>query len=328
MVINVIRRNEKPAGGAAVQAYGWIRGLLASGHEVIVLTDLSSNAELKEQCQDLQIIGLYNQKKGIRWLRWIYYRFPFLYKSIKKVNPDYLYLSVPGWTSFLFGLICKRLKIQMIQRISNDFMVDDRIIKNQSRIYAYFMHKGIHLADYILCQNDYQLQQITTKHSGSKVFKISNPIYQVDTSEPKNPDQRHYIAWLGLFQYQKNLKLLFEIARALPSIEFQVAGKEDPKCDFETLHYLARIAALPNVKMVGFLSRQQVFLFLSNAKYLLNTSHYEGFTNTFLEAMSAGTPIISSSNVNPDKIIPTFKLGFIYETVQELVDKIKTVSIR
>jgi glycosyltransferase involved in cell wall biosynthesis len=218
------------------------------------------------------------------------------------------------------------LNIQLIQRISNDFMVDERALKNLSRIHVYFMHRGVHLADYILCQNDYQLKQITAKHPGKRVFKISNPIYQVDTSEPTNPDQRDYIAWLGLFQYQKNLKLLFEIARALPGIEFRVAGKEDPKCDAETLRYLARIAALPNVKMAGFLDRQQVFLFLSNAKYLLNTSHYEGFTNTFLEAMSAGIPIISSTKVNPDNIISSFKLGFIYDSVPELITKINSIS--
>lgn len=41
MIINILAKDERPSGGAAVQAYGWIRGLLDAGEEINVLTDVS-----------------------------------------------------------------------------------------------------------------------------------------------------------------------------------------------------------------------------------------------------------------------------------------------
>jgi len=327
MLINILSEPEKPSGGAAVQTYGWIRGLLALNQEVFALTNFNGKELIKKQCQDINLVPLYDTKKGIRLVRWIYYRIPYIYRKLKEIKPDYLYLSVPDWTSYLIAIMCRLLKIKFIQRISNDFIVDARMLQKRSRLHIFLMHKGLRMSDCIFCQNDYQVSCILKKHPNNTVFKLSNPIYDVHTGDSPGRESRNYIAWLGVFQYQKNLKLLFEIARALPHKQFHVAGKEDPKCDIETIWYLARIAALPNVTMVGFLKREDVFPFLSGAEYLLNTSHYEGFSNTFLEAMSAGTPILSSSNVNPDNIIPKFNLGIIYETVETLVAKIQSVSI-
>ena len=98
-------------------------------------------------------------------------------------------------------------------------------------------------------------------------------------------------------------------------------AEEKEKCDEETRTFLEKLRQLPNVKFVGFLHRSQILPFLSKAKFLLNTSHYEGFSNTFLEAMSVGTPIITSSKVNPDSIISKFQLGIVYTNPADLMDQ-------
>jgi glycosyltransferase involved in cell wall biosynthesis len=317
-IINILIQQELPSGGAAVQALSWIRGLAEKGHEVYVLTDSPRHKPLKEEFSDLRLLPLYDPEKGIRWLRWAYYRLPYIFKQIKQVQPDYLYQGVPGWSSFLVGLVCYWLKVRYVLRISNDFLVDDRFYKSYSRAQRFFQRWGFRLAYAILCQNEYQFGIIKKEYPNKKVLKIANPIFLASPTGPPATQDRSYIAWLGLFQYQKNLKLLYEIAISLPEEQFVVAGKALKSIDEETHLSLEKLKSLPNVKFAGFLHRQQVRPFLAKARFLLNTSHYEGFSNTFLEAMSVGTPIISSHKVNPDAILTQYQLGIVYQDPVDL----------
>ena len=138
-LINVLLQEDKASGGAAVQAYGWIRGLIDNGHDVCIFTSAKGNDQLKEDCRELTILPLYDEKKGIRWLRWIYYRLPYIYKRIKQTRPDYIYQGVPAWQSFLVGIICIPLKVKYVLRISNDYLLDDRIYKKHSIAFRYFL---------------------------------------------------------------------------------------------------------------------------------------------------------------------------------------------
>ncbi|GAB3662485.1 hypothetical protein GCM10028791_37550 [Echinicola sediminis] len=326
-IINILLKEEKPSGGAAVQSYGWTRGLSENGHDVYIMTNLDIKGQLKEEAYELNLIPFFEESKGIRWLRWLYYRLPFMYRKIKVTRPDYVYQSVPGWTCLLVGMICKKLNIKYILRISNDFFLDDRFHHFNSKAHAYFMKKGIQLTDYILCQNDYQYSMIQKKFPEKSIFKISNPIlFQSNGTKPYALEERKYIAWLGIFQYQKNLKLLYEIASKLPDEEFWVAGKESSTLDDNTRLYLKKLKVLPNVTFKGFISRKEVPTFLKNAKYLLNTSHYEGFSNTFLEAMTVGTPILTTEKVNPDGIIDSNQLGIVYRNSLHLAKTLKGIG--
>jgi glycosyltransferase involved in cell wall biosynthesis len=325
-IINVLLQEEKPSGGAAVQAYGWIRGLKEIEQEVCVLTSKYKDGILKEECSSLCIIPLYDKNKGIRWLRWVYYRLPFLYKKIRSARPDYLYQGVPGWTSFFIGSMCQVLRIKYIVRISNDYLLDERLYHNYSRAHGFFQGLGFKLSYCILCQNEYQLSIIKKRFPNNRSTKILNPVLFKTVETPASLADRHYIAWIGLYQYQKNLKLLYEIASAIKEEVFFIAGKESSKCDEETALYLEKLSKLPNVHFTGFLTRDQILPFLSKAKFLLNTSHYEGFSNTFLEAMSAGTPIVTGEKVNPDLIISKYKLGLVYRNVPDLREQLSSVT--
>jgi glycosyltransferase involved in cell wall biosynthesis len=327
-LINLLLEEEKPSGGSAVQALGWIQGLSEKGQEVFVMTDTAASGVIKPACRHIRLVPLFDQKKGIRWIRWVYYRLPHIYRQIRHIKPDYLYQGIPGWTSFLLGLICHQLHIKYVLRISNDFLVDERFYRNYSRTHRFFQNLGFKLSDAILCQNEYQLSCIQQAYPGKEAYKISNPVYLSPAALADSSQPKAYIAWLGLFQYQKNLPLLYEIARLLPGETFLVAGKELAKADAQTHEYLGKLRQLPNVAFAGFLQRDQVLPFLAGAKYLLNTSHYEGFSNTFLEAMSVGTPILSSEKVNPDGILSQNRLGIVYRDAADLQSQLSGLSAR
>jgi glycosyltransferase involved in cell wall biosynthesis len=325
-IINLMIENEKPCGGAAVQSYGWIKGLLDEGQEVVIMTDTSAKEKLKEECKDIRLVPFYDRDKGIRWLRWLYYRIPYTYKQIKAVKPDYLYVSIPAWPSFMLGLMCRMLKIKFIQRISNDNVIKSQYLKTSSFATKFLLNQGFRLSHHILCQNNYQLHGIKTRFPDKSSIKISNPLYLKNPELNEDHLSEGYIAWLGVYRIQKNLKRLYEIAIQLKNEQFVVAGKEGANYDHETREYIEKLKQLPNVKFTGYLSRTQVLPYLAKAKFLLNTSHYEGFSNTFLESLSVGTPIITGAHVNPDSIISNNNLGIIYKDVPDLCKQFALIT--
>ncbi|MCS3802211.1 glycosyltransferase family 4 protein [Niastella sp. OAS944] len=317
-IINLMIENEKPCGGAAVQSYGWIKGLLAEGQEVVIMTDTSTKEKLKEECKNIKLVPFFDRKKGIRWLRWLYYRIPDTYKKIKAVKPDYLYVSIASWSNFLVVLMCRMLNIKFIQRISNDNVINMGYVKNSSAVGRFFLFQGLKLSHHILCQNNYQLHGIKKRFPNKSVIKLSNPLYLKDAALSDDHEPGNYIAWLGVYRMEKGLKRLFEIASLMTQEQFVIAGKEGANYDSETKEYVEKLKQLPNVKFCGYLSRTEVLPYLAKARFLLNTSMYEGFSNTFLESLAVGTPIITASHINPDSIISNHNLGIIYNDVPDL----------
>lgn len=58
------------------------------------------------------------------------------------------------------------------------------------------------------------------------MIKLGNPFFNPPIDRINGYSDRSYIAWVGLFQYQKNLKLLFELALHIKTENFKIAGVE------------------------------------------------------------------------------------------------------
>lgn len=323
-IVGLLSGEEKATGGAAVQSYAWLNGLAATGNEVCVAKHEDQIGSVRPEFEHIALVTIYNRRKGLRWIRWIFYRFPNIYGALKKANPNYLYESIPSWESFFTGIICKLLGIKYIIRLSSDNLLDKRYLTRNSRFNQWLMRKGIGISDCVLCQNDYQLNLMKKMYPNTASIKIYNPII-LQNQLLENTYSRSYIAWVANFRYLKNLKLLYEIALLLEDERFEIAGvyiNKHPEVD----EYLAKLESLKNVKFKGHVKRRDILKFLSNAKFLLNTSHYEGFSNTYLEAMSVGTPVLTTSNANPDEIINKYKLGIVYQNSNDLKFQLNSLS--
>jgi glycosyltransferase involved in cell wall biosynthesis len=299
-----------PVGGSCVRMYAFSKGLIELGHKVGILTWKGANAFVNSKTE-LELIETYSLDRGIRKLRWIYMNFPKLFFKTISFNPDVLICKSPANTLGIMAIISFLLRIKLVFMITNDIIADNRYIKKQNIINQLLHSFGLLFSQAIFCQNQYQYKLIKKKFPKKIVFKITNPYYNDSDFEISvSSSKRKYVAWLGIFQYQKNLPALLRIARKNPNLTFHIAGSEGSNIDKSSKNAIKKLEECDNVKFVGYIKRNQISPFLSKAYALLNTSHYEGFSNTFLEAFAVGKPVVSLG-VNPDNILTKYNLGYV-----------------
>ena len=111
---------------------------------------------------------------------------------------------------------------------------------------------------------------------------------------------------VGRIAPEKNIGMFIEVARKLPDYRFVVVGPGDSRDPYVSeVRESAREA--PNVEFFGPADRQQLATLYRTSTALCCTSHYEGFPNTFIEAWSAGLPVVST--IDPDGLLARQGLG-------------------
>ncbi len=320
----LLKDTNYPVGGWAIQLNAWIHGLLANGHQVGVLTWKGANDFVNKKL-DFDLIETYDPDRGIKIVKYFYNYIPSLYRKAVRYKPDVITQACAGLNTGIMAFIAGRLNIPFIYRCTSNIASHtcniDRLLKYELRAYRY----GLTKTDVILCQNKYQYERFKKQFPEKTLHILHNPFVRDSDIEISPYENRKHIAWLGVFKREKNLPLLYEIVKKCPDITFKIAGMSANRMDSDTEVALARLKKLSNVEFAGYLPRKQVPRFLSKAVALLNTSHYEGFSNTFLEAFSVGTPVIAPEKVDPDYIIAENKLGISVRNNSDFPELIKNL---
>lgn len=310
-----------PAGGAATQTLNWYKSLKKVGVEVKLY---GAHPNPSYFANDEDIIIAYNPTFGIRKLRYFYYKLPKLILNTLKLKSTHIYFSVPGvLIGFLIFLLSKTSKKTII-RVSSDVQVEAQYTKDFNRFQKTMWQFCFKHSDYIFVQNTYQLNRFQKLYP-NKVYKLRNPYGGSINEKPLPYESRSYIAWIGNIREAKNIPLLIEIAKKLPKVEFVIAGKVLNKAS-KLLEEFNLLVELENVRYLGFLNTAQIAEVLAQSYFLLNTSHFEGFSNTYLEAFAAGTPVLSPKQNDPDDIIQNNKMGYIYNDAEGLQKFIKNLE--
>jgi glycosyltransferase involved in cell wall biosynthesis len=108
-------------------------------------------------------------------------------------------------------------------------------------------------------------------------------------------EPRHVVA-VGRVTAQKNYGQLIEAARLLRDRDVRVTiiGGADLSGEAANLQAVVREAAIANVTFAGAMERACVLERLATASLLVNCSLHEGMSNSILEAIQHGTPILLS----------------------------------
>jgi glycosyltransferase involved in cell wall biosynthesis len=323
---HLLAKDEFPVGGSGVQLGQWLGGLCDIGASAGVLTWRGANAHVGRTLP-YELIETYDPRVGIRVLKYFYSYIPSVLAAARTFQPDAIVQSCASVHTGILAYVARRLGVPFVYRVASDIDVDHRIATALNGYERIAYRQGLQSSTLVICQNMYQAEQLKRKFPDKAQLLIQNCIgIQGDAAPPRMHREREYIAWLGIFRREKNLPLLARLAEALPAVSFRVAGIPQPDVDEKTLVALDKLRQLHNVHFTGYLHQADVPGFLGHATALLCTSDFEGFSNTFLEAFAAGTPVLTRKDVDPDLIVERNGLGCVADSERALADGIRRIS--
>ena len=136
--------------------------------------------------------------------------------------------------------------------------------------------------------------------------------------DDEKKDDKFRVYTVGRVEFQKNPELFNEIAEMLPSIEFVWIGQGE----------LEKKLTSPNIKVTGWMSREEVFKSANQCDVFILPSRWEGLPLALLEAMYMKKACIVSDVVGNRDIVHNGVTGYICETAEDFAEVIKQLEIR
>ncbi len=121
---------------------------------------------------------------------------------------------------------------------------------------------------------------------------------------------------LGRICYQKNPELFNQIAEQLPDINFLWIGDGE----------LRDVLTSKNIKVTGWVNREEALKYSENADIFLLTSLWEGLPISLLEAMYMKKICIVTNVIGNRDVIKTGENGFVCDKLEDFVEVIKRVQ--
>lgn len=293
---------ESFGGGAAVQLY-----LLSNAFtrcrdlDINIITgNYKCNKRKIEVLNGLKLYKVLPLKKTpLNIIKYIF----ILFFNLFRINPDIVIQRTADVPTGLCAFYCKLAKKKFIYSIANEPDVNGTAEKGfLGKIYKY----GIDNAYYIIAQNNHQITQLK-KHKKREIsnIKVISSGYEITEIDEKN---KNHILWVSRCRPWKRPELFLKLARVFPKENFVIICSKTS--DEEYWRKIRKSALkISNVKFLDFIPFHQINRYFREAKIFINTSVFEGFPNTFIQALKNETPIISL-NVNPDKFLTRKKIGF------------------
>ncbi len=284
-------------GGAELQLSIIAKQLSKIGYDVDILTASYNNHET-EIIEKIKIIKLGNLSPKI--LNQIKFISKFIYELLISESNVFIQRSA-GVETGIIAIISRILNKKFIYMSASTIDVDGKY-KKLHPIRGIFYNLGISLANTIVVQNNEQKKLLKKTYKKSAVI-IKNSY--VIKKQPRT--KKSYILWVGSSQKLKQPQIFLDIASNFPDEKFVMIMPNNDHQLWEKINGQSKF--LTNLKIISQVPFLEIQNYFNKAKLLINTSSYEGFPNTFIEAGLAKIPIVSLT-VNPDNYLNRYICGY------------------
>jgi len=317
LAIIVANYFEQCSGGAELQAYYLAKTAKERGWEVYHI--FISNGQPYQNSLNIHLLPIKKStvasKAGnVKFIYAIH-----VWKYLKRIKPDAVYQRSASALTGICALYAKYYKINTTYHIASDNDLTD--IKTYSLfklIETLLTSYGQKHSRTIIAQTHTQSEMYLSKHSANVTEIIPNghPVPSI----PYHKSHIVSIVWVANMKRQKQPEIFINLAKELKkslNVTCTMIGRID---EYGTVVKSAVEDGI--IIALGELSNSEVNRVLEKSHILVNTSKYEGFSNTFIQAWMRENPVVSL-NVDPDNIITTYELGYLSQTFTQLVTDTK-----
>ena len=292
-------------GGAELQVKNLAQELSSKNHKVTVFAGSRLN-KIKNENSNLKVIRI--RYKDIKILRIF---FSQLVSFIPKIKKEASNLNV---------LICYQVNPPGIIGLFSKLMFNIPLITwvRAESEYKSFLRKFIFTPVLLKYSDKFIVQTAKIKKELIKLYSNKLFFYKkrlediqiipnginVRNSLLVPYKNRNGILYVGRLHKHKGVKYLIKAMEGTDE-KLLIVGKGPEQ------NHLAQMSRGLDVVFLGELSHKSVFRYMEETKLLILPSIYEGLPNVILEAMSVGTPVISTKTGGIPDILEHGKTGFL-----------------
>ncbi len=316
-----VRTPESKFGGAETQAGFLARAFESAGAEVtLVVANKKESDALPYRTENA-----FASEEGVPGFRFFYPRMFGVVEAMQRANADVYYQRNAGAVTGIVSWYCQRHNRAFVYGAGSDtdFSMREVIMSGTSSWRDRFLYMyGLRRADGIVVQNEQQAQ--ACREAIRREARVIPNGIAMSNGAGSRGRRGGPIAWVGALRAVKQPAMFLELARRLPELRFvMVGGPVDSEPEHAaTIKEQAR--GIPNLTLTGRVPPEEVSRILSESSALVNTSRFEGFPNAFLEAWSAGTPIVSLVDV--DDVLSREGVGVVCNNVESLARELSRLT--
>jgi glycosyltransferase involved in cell wall biosynthesis len=295
---------EAVMGGAQYQAKLIVDHLVASGRYDVFYVAKQTNPDFHPEGYQIRSIG------GSMRMRYALDSHRLL-QILKEIQPDTIYHQVGCAYTGVAAYYCSSSNCELLWHIASDVDVipsKPRLIEPFKLIDKRMLEYGLRRADRIVAQTEDQAAFLKQHYGIDATCIVRNfhpaPTEAIDKQPPVE------VLWVANLKRVKQPEVFVRLARDLAgcTARFTMIGGLQGDAAWRE-NVVSMIGATPNIDYLGALSQDEVNARFAKGHILVNTSVYEGFSNTFIQAWMREVPVISL-NVNPEKSFEAGRLGF------------------
>lgn len=312
-LIEDVMNNSSNIGGITIQLYFWAKIFSAKGWTVYSMS--SHNSCFKEGIHFIKYTSWGKLDILHGWLHtfWMYLRY----------RPGLVMERGAGRALFPIARLAKLFGVKSVFFGASDinFEPEKQNIAGGSHNLKFY-RKGLEFVDYFVTQNAFQHETLLQNY---KRESLVLPNIWGNLSFGKEANVVTDIVWVANMRPLKRPEWVFNAARMLPNVRFTMIGGVYAQSKDYYNHLETEASGISNLEFLGPMPFVETSKLIRKSKLLVCTSEFEGFPNTFLQAWSAGIPVIST--VNPSELITKHNLGEVVETEEQFQAVIKKLLV-
>lgn len=285
------------SGGAELQVALLARELVRRGHEAVIIGgDNGQRDGLVFDGVRTRTGGRFHTGGLLDTARAV----PRVLAVLREERPDFV--LVLGWTTWLYLL--HRLRPgggRLVFICGLDTEVNGEF-RRENPVRGAVFEAGVRGADVRFAMSDYQAAQFARMGLSCGLYR--NLI--LPRAAPREPGKNVDLLWVARCQAIKRPHRFLDLAERLPAARCRMICPREDVALWESV--VARATTIANVEFIERVPYREVQAQYDAARVFVNTSTFEGWPNSFIQAGLGGAALLSL-DVNPDALFERFHPG-------------------